>query len=134
MTRPKQQRETTDVGAAAVEMALIAPILFTIVFGIISFGSAYSTKITMTGGVREGARVIALGGTDAAAKVRVQQNTAGLNPPMGDADIVIVTDCPTNAGSSAQAKVTASYDMPYNYIFGGGTWHLVTTGVMRCGL
>lgn len=45
-----------DRGAAAVEFALIVPVLLLIVFGIINFGVLFSQQLTLNNGVREGAR------------------------------------------------------------------------------
>ncbi len=43
-------------GSVAVEAALVAPILFLIIFGVIDFSRAYYTLNSITGAVREGAR------------------------------------------------------------------------------
>ncbi len=43
-------------GAAAVEFAIIAPLLFTIIFGIIEFGLLFYDKQVITNASREGAR------------------------------------------------------------------------------
>ena len=48
-------------GAAAVEFALIAPILFMLIFGIIQFGIAWSQKEVFVQAAREGARYAAVG-------------------------------------------------------------------------
>ena len=43
-----------------VEFAIILPLLVIVVFGIIEFGRAYNTKITLTHAAREGVREYAL--------------------------------------------------------------------------
>lgn len=43
-------------GVAAVEFALVAPIILLILFGIFEFGSAFWRKQVLTSAVREGAR------------------------------------------------------------------------------
>jgi Flp pilus assembly pilin Flp len=43
-------------GAAAVEMALVAPVLILLVFGIIEFARAWNVRQTLTDAAREGAR------------------------------------------------------------------------------
>ena len=43
-------------GAAAVEFAIIAPLLFTIIFGIIEFSLLFYDKAVITNASREGAR------------------------------------------------------------------------------
>jgi Flp pilus assembly protein TadG len=52
-------------GAAAVEFALIAPLLFMLIFGIIQFGLAWSQKEVFIQAAREGARYAAVGCEDA---------------------------------------------------------------------
>ena len=48
-------------GAAAVEMAIITPLLFTLVFGIIMFGWTFWRLQSMEAAVREGGRLAAVG-------------------------------------------------------------------------
>lgn len=67
----------SERGAAAVEFALIAPVLLALVFGIIDFGRAMFTYNVLTAAVREGARTAAVSGIStmtfdpAPAKARV---------------------------------------------------------------
>ena len=49
-------RGLSENGSVAVEFALIAPILFLVVFGMIDFSRAYYTLNNLTSAVREGAR------------------------------------------------------------------------------
>jgi len=48
-------------GASAVEMALLAPLLFILVFGIIEFGLAFLQVQSIRTAVREGGRAAAVG-------------------------------------------------------------------------
>ena len=50
------RRSRHDRGAAAVEFALVVPILLMIVFGITDFGLWFSDSLNLRQGVREGAR------------------------------------------------------------------------------
>jgi hypothetical protein len=43
-------------GAALVEIAIVLPVLVTLLLGIISGGNAYQQKLSLTNGAREGAR------------------------------------------------------------------------------
>ncbi|MGH3990758.1 MAG: TadE family protein [Pseudonocardiaceae bacterium] len=45
-----------DGGAAAVEFALVVPVLLLVLFGIIDFGLLFSNQLSVKQGVREGAR------------------------------------------------------------------------------
>lgn len=49
-------RLRNERGTAAVEFAIVAPLLFALVFGIISFGILYNRQASLTAAAREGAR------------------------------------------------------------------------------
>jgi Flp pilus assembly protein TadG len=49
-------RRRDDRGAAAVEFALVLPILVLLLFGMVTTGIAYSDHLSVTNAVREGAR------------------------------------------------------------------------------
>lgn len=49
-------RSTDDSGAAAVEFAILTPLIFMILFGMLSTGLAWNSKQTLTYAAREGAR------------------------------------------------------------------------------
>lgn len=76
-----------DSGAAAVEFALVVPLLLLIVFGIINFGVIFSQQLTMNNGVREGARRAVVADTASPrtcnqiiSSVQNQLSGLGLNP------------------------------------------------------
>jgi hypothetical protein len=64
-----------DRGVAAVEAAIITPVLFLLLFGIIEFGLVFKDQLAITSAVRSGARIasaeprIATFATDAASAV-----------------------------------------------------------------
>ena len=70
-----------DGGAAAVEMALVLPLLLLVLFGIIDFGRGFNAQMQVTQAAREAVRVKALGQNDAAARARVTAATGGLGTP-----------------------------------------------------
>lgn len=117
-----------DAGAAAVEMALILPILMLLLFGLIDFGRAYNARITLSNAAREGVRVWALGGTEAETTQRVKDTAVGLT-------ITSVTQDPCTFGARTQITVTASFSYltPLISSFSPGLTSLSTNGVMRCG-
>jgi len=69
-----------DAGAAAVEFALVVPILLILVFGIVDFGLAMFSQNLVGNAAREGARTASLGGTQAQT---VQAATAAMTGVMG---------------------------------------------------
>jgi Flp pilus assembly protein TadG len=63
IVRRKQSRKfaaSRERGAVLVELGLVAPFLFTIIFGIIEFGWAFSQHLEVRHGAREGARLVAV--------------------------------------------------------------------------
>lgn len=136
MGRGPGGRAPRDRGAAAVEFALLLPLLLFLVFGIIDFGRALNAQITLTQAAREGARLEALGESNVVSGT--QAAASGLSP----VNVSVVTSCPAGAGAGVNAKVTATYSFsfitPINAIarmfgssFGSGMT-LTATGVMPC--
>lgn len=104
MRLPRSQpgRLPGDRGAAAVEFALLLPVLLLIVFGIIDFGRALNAQVTLTQAAREGARLAALNQPDVVG--RTQAAATGLSPVA-----VSVTACPAGAGPEVSATVDVTY-------------------------
>jgi Flp pilus assembly protein TadG len=136
MRRGPGGRASRDRGAAAVEFALLLPLLLFLVFGIIDFGRALNAQITLTQAAREGARLAALGESNVVSGT--QAAASGLSP----VNVSVVTSCPAGAGAGVNAKVTATYSFtfvtPINaiaHMFGsnlGSGMTLSATGVMPC--
>jgi len=86
--RPRLRHPGRDDGAAAVEFALVVPLLVMLVFGIIGFGIAFAQKLALSNSARESARlgVVGLQATqratcqDLANQVQGSVSTISLNP------------------------------------------------------
>ena len=74
--RPKRGQD----GAAAVEFAVVAPLLFTLLFGIIQSGFVVNRWITVTHAAREGVRRMAVGDSATAAAASARAAAPGLSP------------------------------------------------------
>jgi len=90
-------------GATAVEFAIIAPVLFMIIFGIIGFGIAFMQLQTIRGAVREGARISAVGATVSQVQQKVADASTGIVP----AGQVAVSSCP---GQDTSVDTIATFD------------------------
>lgn len=130
-------------GAAAVEMAIVLPLLLLIIGGIVDFGRAYYLNSVITNASREGARMVAMGYTVPEANARVGQaapatSTGGLTVNRA------FTTCP-NAAGVATATVSIPSGPANNQFhwlvlnvvpsfFGGSVPvpNLSATGSMRC--
>lgn len=97
------RRPKNDEGAVMVEMALLlATVLLPIVFGIVDFGLAFMKDITITNVAHEGARVLAVGGTDTDAR---SQMSKYISLP---ASAISTTAC--TPGGDATVIITYKYD------------------------
>lgn len=81
-------------GASAVEFALVLSLLFLLVFGIIQFGIAYNRTQGLHAAAREGARVAAVGGSQADVRARTQQAQSLFTPT----DVQVKIEYSTNNG------------------------------------
>jgi Flp pilus assembly protein TadG len=126
-----------DRGAAAVEFALLLPVLLMLVFGIVDFGRALNAQITLTQAAREGARLAALGQPSVVS--RTQAAATGVSP----ITVTVTSSCPVGAGAGVNAVVQVSYAFsfvtPLGAIAGmygassiGSALTLTAQGVMPC--
>lgn len=131
MSRPRRRER----GAAAVEMALVLPVLLLVIGGLVDFGRALYVNTVVSAGAREGARMVAMGYSTAAADTRVNQ-AAQLPGTLTHSQTYAT--CP-NGADTATATVTVNNFqwMVLNVVpsFFGGTVPVPTlsaTGSMRC--
>jgi Flp pilus assembly protein TadG len=128
--RRSRRRGKKQRGQSLVEFALIAPLFLLLVFGIVDFGIAFYSWITITNAAREGARLGAVQGTEAEITSRVNAATDHLDPD--DLDIVV-----TNAEGPPGEAVSVEIDYDYNLvtplagILGLSTVNISSTSTMR---
>lgn len=127
-----------EPGAAAVEFALILPLLIVLLFGIFEFGRLFNEQITVSNAAREAARVMAI--ADDAGKARaaaVASSEPSLDPDLTDGQIVFSVDsCRDNPGKPVVATIKYESDVLFP-----GFWDFVTgssltltgSGQMVCG-
>lgn len=127
-----QHRRSGERGAAAVELALVLPILVMIFFGITEFGRGYAAKTAVTSAAREGARAMALNSDH----VKAARDATGWSDPTALA-VTAVSSCPAQPVASPTpptATVRTSYAFTYRIPFvKTATITLTSQGSMRCG-
>ena len=145
---PVKGRQRRQRGQAIVELALVIPFLFILLFGIIDFGWALRSYVTVTNATREGARLAIVSCNSAdnvtSVKDRVVAYSSGL---LTTADVKVDADPSTTAeddcsstlpGSGNSIKVKASYT--YNFItplggfvesLSGQTLNVTSSSTMR---
>lgn len=94
-------------GAAVVEMALLAPVLFMVLFAILEFGLAFLQVQSIRTAVREGARAAAVGAPIANVQSKTVDASVGAIPAGHEANVGVDRWCtPQQIGED----VTVSYD------------------------
>jgi Flp pilus assembly protein TadG len=122
----------SERGAAAVEFALVAPLVIFLLLGIVEYSKAFQVQATLADAAREGARVMALANDAGSARTAVR--SAATTVPITDAQITVTPASCAGAPLTANVTVTVQYHQPFLSGFLGGTGvDLTGTAVMRCG-
>lgn len=105
-SRVKQRGQRGQRGAAAVEFALIASLLFTLLFGVVEMGRVLFYWNTATEATRLGARLAAVCNKDAASiKSRMSNMLSILTP--GNINVTYTPDgCDINSCRSVTVGIT----------------------------
>lgn len=126
-------------GAAAVELAILLPIVLLIIGGIVDFGRFFFYGIQLTNAAREGARAASITGTPTTVvQTRVSSALSVLN---GQASLSTpIPSCPSGATTYATAVVSMNFDWlilkpAMNMVRAGAILpsNIAATGVMKCG-
>ncbi|WP_425617433.1 TadE/TadG family type IV pilus assembly protein [Anatilimnocola sp. NA78] len=102
-------------GAAAVEFAVVAPVFFLLVFGMIEYGRMVMVQQIVTNAAREGARVAVLDGSTTTAVQTAARNAMASGSITITADKVTVSpNPPSNAKFGDPVSVTVT--VPFNQV------------------
>jgi Flp pilus assembly protein TadG len=123
-------------GTAAVEFALVVPLLLLLVLGMCQFGITLNQYLTLTNAVRSGARQLSMSRGDATPWTDTINQVYGSAPNLTQASLTITTSvngtaCGTDAACKAAlavglpTTVTASY--PCSLAFFGYNFAAVCT-------
>jgi Flp pilus assembly protein TadG len=119
----------SERGAAAVEFAILLPLLLMLVLGTIEFGRAYNTQITLTNAARDGVRVMAIANDPAGAKTAAKNAAASVSTTIPTSDVTLSTDA---CSTGNQVTLTIKYNL--STITGiAGPFAMTGKGVMLCG-
>jgi Flp pilus assembly protein TadG len=119
-------------GAAAVEFAMVVPLLVLLVAGIANFGRIYYVQTTISAAAREGVRSMAIKNDQGTA--RTAARTAANTVTVTDAQIAVSPATGSClAGSGTNATVTITYPVASLSKLFGTSVTLTGKGVMRCG-
>ncbi|MDG4823922.1 TadE/TadG family type IV pilus assembly protein [Asanoa sp. WMMD1127] len=126
-------RRRRDRGAAAVEAALVFPILLLLIFGIIDFGRMLNAQMNATEAAQQGARIASFG----------ERPDTRIREIAGTEARIAAEVCALSATGSTDADVTVTYPFEFVTPVGafvsllgggglGGTVELTGHGVMPC--
>jgi Flp pilus assembly protein TadG len=97
-------------GAAMVEFAIIAPLLFALLFGIVDYGRLFFLYNKLTNAVREGARIGAVSGMTSAQQAAILSTVRSrVNDRDSLATGLTITLTPLNNGVRTVQVVWAGY-------------------------
>jgi Flp pilus assembly protein TadG len=106
-------RGTAHRGVAAVEFAIVAPIFFMVVLGIIEFGRMSMVQQVITNAAREGARIAVLDGSTNAG-VTNKINDYLIAASINGATVTMTPDPPSTAGFGQ--PVTVNVSIPFDNV------------------
>ena len=108
----RPSRVTRRSGAAAVEFALIAPLLIVLVFGMIEFGRMFMAEQVLTNAAREGARKAILpGATDDQAQTTIDDYLNSANITGFSRSI-----SPSTTNADGGTAITVTVSVPYSSV------------------
>jgi Flp pilus assembly protein TadG len=131
----RRARGDDDRGAAAVEFAMILPILLLLVFGIVQFSIAYNRQQGLHAAAREGARIASLPQTTQdAITERVNDSLTGItfeSPPTVTVTPNDTQPCDQRSGLTVVVQVqgVTQLDIP---LWGTQSLTLTGRGEFRC--
>ncbi|MHA7281431.1 TadE/TadG family type IV pilus assembly protein [Arthrobacter sp. TMS2-4] len=125
----------SERGAAAVEMALLLPVLILLLLGIMEFGRAFNAQVILTNAARESVRVMAISKDEPRAKNSAVAAAGTLRPALAATNVAISVPGAT-AGNRCPAESTATVTITYSLstLTGiAGPFSMTGRGVMLCG-
>ena len=145
----RQRSERGDRGAAAVEFALVVPVLLLIVIGILNFGFVLAQQLSLNNAARQAARYSVVDNRTCAqikTEGMLAAETVGMSVSAGTVPTPVVTNCGAGtvkpcAGTAANTNITVTMTRTgsaNNWMITFPPFNLIAvpivkgTGVMRC--
>lgn len=105
----------SDRGAAAVEFAIVVPVLLIILLALVDFGRLFFVQVSIAAASREGARAASIGRTSADVTAIVQSSAPGVArvSTLGTTDVLDVTEDPCSETANDTAIVTTGVEFDW---------------------
>ncbi|GGB43479.1 hypothetical protein GCM10011492_38090 [Flexivirga endophytica] len=104
-------------GASAVEFALVLPLLVLLIGGMVDFGRAFYTEVTLTNAAREGARSAMYGNAPGDRASQAAETVPGAT---------VSTDTCAKGVNTGDVSVTVQ--APFQWVILGPAMNLITLG------
>jgi Flp pilus assembly protein TadG len=120
--------KNSENGQALVEFALVAPILFLLLFGIVQFGIAFMNNVALTDAVRAGARKAAVSRSAADPTQATKSAVLGAANDLNQSKVSVTVTSDWVSGDNV--TVTATYPYQINLlgiVVASGNLHSSTT-------
>src|SRR5262245_42930772 len=102
-------KQSNRNGTSAVEFAIVAPVFFLLVFGMVEYGRMVMVQQVVTNAAREGARVAILDNSTS-GDVSTAANKYLTAGNIGSATITVTPNPPSSAAAGAQVTVKVAVD------------------------
>ena len=127
-------RLRSERGAAAVEFALVVPLLLLSVFAIVSISRAFQVQGTLSAAAREAARSMAINNDQAAAQQAAVFAASTSAVTLTGGQVAITPSTCTGTPANTNVRVTITYTFqPVGNFAGGAGFPITSKAVVRCG-
>ena len=128
----RREVDNGESGQALVEFALVAPLLFLILFGIVQFGTAFMNSVALTDAVRTGARKAAVSRSAPNPVASTDQAIIDAATDLDQSTLAGRITVTTPSGWVSGGSVTVSATYPYSInilgiVVASGDLHSATT-------
>ena len=121
-------------GAAAVEFALVVPLLLLCVFAIVSIARAFQVEGTLSAAAREAARTMALQNDSTAAQNAAIFAASVSSVTLTSGQVAVTPSTCTSQPAGTNVTVTITYTFqPTGSYAGGAGFPITSKAVVRCG-
>ncbi|MCB5272967.1 hypothetical protein BJG92_00479 [Arthrobacter sp. SO5] len=124
------ERSSSERGAAAVEFALIVPLLLLLLLGVVEFGRVFNAQLQLGAAARESVRVMAVQKQAGPAVSAAIDGAPNLSPALTAGNVQIT---PASCAAATDVTVTITYSVTLLTGLFGATVPLTGRAVMRCG-
>ena len=140
LINPAPQKLKNQLGATAVEFAIILFLFILILFGIIEFGLLMYNQHVITNAGREGARFGIVFRDDRRSKSEIiskvnsyaNNYTISFSDPNWNVDVSNLSNSTYNKCINSNDKLEVSLDFKYNFLFLNYSIDLNSTTIMIC--